>query len=303
MSNDLTTTSNIGGLKRLLESDSIRSKLNDILGERSSVFATSIVQIAQTNNKLSTAEPSSIVGAAITAATLNLPLNNNLGLAYIVPYNVKQPDGTWKTMAQFQIGWKGFVQLALRSGQFVRINATDVKEGEIAFQDRLTGDIDFQWETDSDVRLKLKTIGYVAYFRLVNGFEASLFMTMAEVTAHAKKYSQTFKSGFGNWKDDFESMALKTVLKLLLSKKAPLSVEMQTAVKTDQAAFKGVEETEEIQYIDNEKNEVDPELVRIKSFIEKIETQDDVDFLIGQVPDELEELFNEKLAEKNLKSS
>jgi len=291
----------ISGLKNLLESPTIKNRLADILGKRSSVFATSVIQIAQSNNKLSVAEPSSIVGAAMTAATLDLPLNNNIGFAYIVPYDVKQSDGSKKTMAQFQIGWKGFVQLALRTGQFSRINTTDVREGEIAFMDRLSGDIDFQWEADTDKRLKLPIIGYVAYFRLVNGFEASFYMTKAEVTAHAKKYSQSFRAGFGNWKDDFESMALKTVLKLLLSKKAPLSIEMTRAIETDQATFNDVDETHDIDYIDNETVTVDPELERIREYIENIERQEEADLIRKQVPDELQDLFIEKITEKGLR--
>lgn len=299
MSSELTETG-INGLKKLLDSPSIQKRLNDILGKRASVFATSVIQITQSNALLAQAEPSSIVGAAMTAATLNLPLNNSLGLAYIIPFNSKQPDGSYKVMAQFQIGYKGFRQLALRSGQFVRINATEVKEGEIAFMDRLSGDIDFQWETDSQKRLKLKTIGYVAYFRLKNGYEATFYMTIAELEAHGKKFSQTYKKNFGLWKDDFDSMALKTVLKLLLSKAAPLSIEMQTAIETDQAAFKDEENTQDIDYVDNSKVVIDHEKERIRVYIDQIKTQDDADVISGSVPDDLQEHYDKKIASLGL---
>lgn len=299
MSN-LTTQTQIGGLKSLLESDSIKNKLNDILGKRAPTFATSIIQIAQSNDLLARAEPNSIVAAAMTAATLNLPLNNNLGLAYIIPFKKRNEDGSFKQVAQFQIGYKGFIQLAQRTGQFTRINSTDVRKDEIAFRDRLSGDIDFQWITDDKERLKTPIIGYVAYFRLKNGFEASLYMSMQELTTHGKKFSQTFKKDFGLWKDDFDSMAKKTVLKLLLSKKAPLSIDMQTAVNTDQASFDDVENTEDIDYIDNTEVKIDPEKERILGFIKTIETQDDVDVIRASVPDDMQEVFNEKLKEKGL---
>ena len=132
-------------LNDIFNSETVKNQLQEILGKRASTFATSVIQITQSNSMLQNAVPSSIVGAAMTSATLNLPLNNNLGYAYIIPFNERQKDGSYLTKAQFQIGYKGFIQLAMRSGQFKTIHTTDVKEGEIISRDRLSGEIDFQW--------------------------------------------------------------------------------------------------------------------------------------------------------------
>lgn len=268
-------------VKSLLESEAVRARINEILGKRASTFATSVIQIAQSNSMLATAEPNSVVAAAMTSATLNLALNNNLGYAYIIPFRERQKNNTYLVKAQFQIGYKGFVQLAMRSGQFKTIHATDVKVGEIESRNRLTGEMDFNFIDDDMERNKAQTIGYIAYFKLLNGFEAYHYMSIEEMNIHAKKFSQTFKKNFGLWKDDFLSMALKTVLKLLLSKKAPLSIDMQTAVKTDQASFNNVEDVGDITYIDTKEGEkeVDPTAQRITEMIEEAETQEDLDFI------------------------
>lgn len=238
-------------LKSLLERDDVKSKFRELLGKRSSSFVTSVLQVVASSDQLKHADPMSVMQSAAVAATLDLPLNNNLGFAYIVPYNNRQKDGSYKTVGQFQIGWKGYQQLAQRSGQFVRLNVSDVREGEIKHFDRLSGDIEFQWIQEEEVRRALPVIGYVSYFKLINGFEKSLYMTMGDLKEHAKKYSKTYQKGFGNWVDDFDSMARKTVIKLNLSRNAPLSVEMQTAINVDQAVIKDVE-TEDVEYIDND---------------------------------------------------
>ncbi len=274
-------------VKSLLESENIKNRLSDILGKRSSTFATSVIQIAQSNKLLANAVPESIVGAAMTAATLNLPLNNSLGYAYIIPFNERQKDNSYLTKAQFQIGYKGFIQLAMRSDQFKTLHSTDVRKGEITSRDRLTGEMEFQWIDDDNERNKVPCIGYVAYFKLTNGYEATLFMSMEELNNHGKKFSQTFKKGFGLWKDDFDSMAKKTVLKLLLSKKAPLSIDMQTAVKTDQASFNDTEDIEDISYVDNETVEIDHDLERMKTLVETAETLEDIEFAKQHVTDEV----------------
>lgn len=238
-------------VKALFAKDEVKSKFKEMLGKRAPQFITSVLQIASQNEMLATAEPVSIYQSAAVAATLDLPLNNNLGFAYIVPYNSKQKDGTWKVVAQFQIGAKGFKQLALRSGQFLKINDTDVREGELKHYDRLTGEIEFEWIQDVKTRLSKPIIGYASYFKLLNGFEKTYYMTVDELKDHGLRFSQTFKKGFGLWKDDFDGMARKTVIKLNLSKNAPLSVDMQKAVVTDQAVVNDAE-TVDVEYVDNE---------------------------------------------------
>jgi recombination protein RecT len=265
-------------VKSLLESENVKNRIEEILGKNAATFATSVIQIQQSNKMLVNADPQSIIGAALTSATLNLPLNNSLGYAYLIPFNERQKDGSYMIKAQFQIGYKGFHQLAMRSGQFKTIHATDVKEGEIESRDRLTGEMNFNFIENDDVREKTKTIGYISYFRLLNGFEAYHYMSSNEIEKHAKKFSQTYKKGYGLWKDDLYSMALKTVLKLLLSKKAPLSIDMQKAVETDQASFKN---EDEFDYVDHKTIEVNPEDERILSLLNDVKDQDDLDFIKG----------------------
>ena len=281
-----------GQVQTLLSSENIKKRLNEILGKKASTFSTSIMQIIKSNDMLATAEPNSVVGAAMTAATLDLPLNNSIGFAYIIPFNTKNPDGSKSVKASFQIGYKGFIQLAQRSGQFKTINVSEVKEGEIASRDRMTGEIEFNWIQDDADRLSRKTIGYLGYFSLLNGFEKTMFMSIDELNAHGKKFSKTFNQQYGLWKKDFDSMASKTVIKLLLSKYAPLSIDMQTAVVTDQASFNDAEDIGDITYIDNSETKVDPDLERQRLLLNDLKNQEDFDFARTAITDKtiIEEL-------------
>lgn len=244
-------------VKSFFAQDAIRKKFDELLGKRSSAFMTSVLQIVASNQMLQNAEPASIYNAACIAATLDLPINNALGFAYIIPFG-KQ--------AQFQLGYKGFIQLAQRSGQFQTISATPIYEGQLIKQDPLRG---FQF--DFTVEKTGQPIGYAAYFKLLNGFEKTLYMTTEELRQHGLKFSQTFKKGFGLWKDDFESMAQKTVLKLLLSKFAPLSVEMQTATIVDQSVVNDAD-TLDVTYSDNIEPEADPMQERILELIKNAQS-------------------------------
>lgn len=248
MSTQLTT-------KDFFNRDDVKRKFNELLGERASSFMTSVMQVVSSNDLLKDAEPSSVYQSAMVAATLNLPINNNLGFAYIVPYRTKQQDGTYKVLAQFQLGYKGFIQLSQRSGQFQTMNVTDVREGEIKSHNRLSDEVEFEWMQDQKARLSKKTVAYVAYFKLLNGFEKLHLMYADELESHGKRFSQTYKKGFGLWKDDFDSMSKKTALKLLLSKYAPLSVDMQKAIVSDQAVINNAE-TMDVDYVDNDVYEI-----------------------------------------------
>ena len=228
----------------------VQEKLKELVGKNAPAFATSVLQIVNSNSMLVNADPQTVFSAACMAATLNLPINNNLGFAYIVPFKNNKEN---KIEAQFQLGYKGFIQLAQRSGQFSRIAATPVYEGQLLSANPLLG-----YEFDWSVKPSGNPIGYVAFFKLINGFAAELYMSKEEVMKHANKYSQTAKKGFGVWKDQFEAMALKTVLKLLLSKQAPLSIEMQTAQLADQAIVRDVE-TNDFDYIDHSESVADLE--------------------------------------------
>lgn len=251
--------------KSFFERQDVKAKFADLFKseKKATAFMTSVLQIAMSNEMLKKAEPSSIYQSAMVAATLNLPLNNNLGFAYIVPFNDRKSG---KQLAQFQLGYKGFIQLAQRSGQFKSIYAAPIYEGQIVEENPLDGYV-FDFTKKSTV-----LVGYAAKFKLINGYEATLYMTVDELKKHGTKYSQTFKKGFGLWNDNFDAMASKTVLKLLLSKFAPLSVEMEKAVLSDQAIIIDAE-SNEFEYLDNTKETSEDaskeiERKRILDFIE-----------------------------------
>lgn len=278
-------------IKSLFNRDDVKTKFQEILGKKSTSFITSVLQIVASNDLLQKADPASVYQSAAVAATLDLPLNNSLGFAYIVPYNQKQKDGTYKTVAQFQLGYKGFIQLAQRSGQFKTISATPVYEGQLIEQNPLTGfKFDFTKRT-SDI-----IIGYASYFQLLNGFEKTLFASVDELKAHGVKYSQTFKKGYGLWKDDFEAMAIKTVLKLLLSKFAPLSVDMQKAVITDQSVINDAD-TQDVTYVDNDETIIDKEAERVVLMINDAKNIDELKAVEPYLKDEQVDLFTVKMDE------
>lgn len=282
--NQLTT-------KTLFSQSNVRGKFEEMLGKRAPQFITSVLQIAASNDMLQKADPMSIYNSAAVAATLDLPLNNNLGFAYIVGYNSKQADGNYKVVAQFQMGYKGFIQLAQRSGLFKTISVAPIYEGQLIEENPLTGFVfDFKAKTSE------KIIGYASFFKLLNGFEKTMYMTVEDMRKHGTKYSQTFKKGFGLWKDDFDSMAQKTVLKLLLSKYAPMSIEMQKAVITDQAVILNPD-ANEVSYTDHEEVQIDKEQERMYLLIDAAKTTADLDKLKGKITPEQEDIFNQKYHE------
>ena len=234
-------------LQQLLNSAGIKRRFEELLDNAAPSFISSILTIFNSNPKLRECNPNSILTAAGIAAALKLPINPGLGFAHIVPY---------KGQATFQIGAKGFVQLAMRSGQYRTLNSGAVREGQIADIDFVTGEI-IRGEKISD-----KIVGYLAYMELINGFKKSLYMTVEELQAHAEKYSMSYaydmRSGRKTsvWSTNFDAMAKKTVLKKLLSNYGVISIDQQsaalaTALQADQAAI-----TEEgFRYVDNERDE------------------------------------------------
>lgn len=233
--------------------DTVRSKFKEVLGKNAEGFVSSLLALVKNNDLLLRADSNTVIAAAMQAATLKLPLNQNLGLAFIVPYWNNKAQ---RNEAQFQLGWKGFVQLAERTGQYRTINASVVYEGQVEDIDFITGQIIKGKRTGNEV------IGYVAYIELLNGFSKTLYMTKEEMVSHAKKYSQSFKKDFGVWNDNFDAMALKTVLKHLISKYGIMSIEMESsnlarALAADQAVIDG----NNLSYIDNN-NTIDVQPVR-----------------------------------------
>lgn len=224
MGNELSAQQQPSGVQRvqkLLQSPAIKGRFEEVLGQKAAGFMSSIISAVSSNKYLLECEPMSVISSAAVAASMDLPINQNLGFAHIVPY---------KGVAQFQIGWKGLVQLAMRTGQYKTINATKILEGQIKDLNPFTGEMEFQREAKSD-----KVVGYLLYFKLMNGFEKFYYMTADDCKKHAQKYSAAFKSGYGPWKDDFDSMALKTVVKMGLSKYGILSIQMEKAISVDQA--------------------------------------------------------------------
>lgn len=239
-------------LADIMRSPGIAKKVTEMFGKESIAagFISSVLSIANGNNALRKADPMTVVGAAMVAAQLKLPIVPTIGLAYIVPY---------KGQAQFQIGYKGLIELAERSGQFKCIIDEVVYEGQLISKNRFTGEYVF----DEDAKVSDKVIGYMARFDLINGFSKTIYWSRAEIEAHATKFSQSFRSGYDSpWKSDFDAMARKTVLKALFSKYAPKSIDMQTAITSDQAVVKANETITEqdsaldltnfgVEYIDN----------------------------------------------------
>lgn len=234
----------------ILSQEIVKSRFNDILGKNANAFMSSIISATKSNPTLGECEPNSVISSAVVAATLNLPIQSNLGFAHIVPYNQKDQNGNQTKVAQFQMGYKGFIQLALRTGQYKNINASEVYEGELVNYDRITGEV----ELDTKKKRSEKVIGYVAYFKLLNGFEKMFYLTKEQVQNHGSKYSKSYSNKYGRWQQDFDSMALKTVIKLLLSKYGILSVDMQTAITVDQAIIKDAD-TMEVEYVDTNERE------------------------------------------------
>ena len=258
-------------LKSVLNSPAIKSKFEEMLGKRSASFLSSVISAVSTNKSLASCDPMSVVTAAAIAASVDLPINSSLGFAHIVPYNTKVGKD-WVSMAQFQMGWKGFIQLALRTGQYKTINLTPVYNGQIKKHNHFTGEIELSDDPVTDFTFE-NQVGYLLYFKTINGYEKYFYMTKRECEIHGKKYSQSFKKGYGLWVDNFEAMALKTVAKLGLSKYGVLSIEMQKAIESDQAIIK---EDGTLEYSDNENEvveRVDEAKEKLSSLNEKLKSK------------------------------
>ena len=233
-------------LKSVINDERTKNKFKEMLGNKAAGFLTSLMNTTNGNAQLQQADPNSILKAGAIAATLDLPIDPNLGFAYIVPYNNKG-----KNEAQFQMGYKGFVQLAIRTGQYKRINVTELYEGQFESYDPITDELKY----NLDNRLSDEITHYVAYFQTINGFEKYNVMSKEEIENHAKKFSKTYSYKGSSWQTNFNTMAKKTVLKLLLSKFGILSIEMQTAQKADQAVIREFDNNNiEVEYVDNENN-------------------------------------------------
>ena len=218
-------------LQGMLSTDSIKRRFSEVLGNKAPGFISSIISLGNSTPRLRECDPKTVIGAAAIAASLDLPINPNLGFAWIIPYRDKDRG----MVARFQMGYRGYIQLALRTGQYKTIHVGPAYEGELeepSARERLTGEIRFR----EGGRTSGKITDYVAYFRLVNGFEKWRRMTVEEVTEHAKRFSpDSWKNPRSPWHTDFDAMACKTVLDDLVKHYGILSIEMQKAQESDDA--------------------------------------------------------------------
>lgn len=243
----------ITALKAMLNAESVQQQFQNALGESKSLFIASIIDLCTGDKALQTCEPAAIIKEALRAAVLDLPLTRALGFAYIVVYNntEKRKDANghdvWVKVPTptFIPGYKGYIQLAMRSGQYRVLNADVVYEGELRSHDKLTGEVDINGKRKSD-----KIIGYFAYFQLLNGYTKMMYMSVEEMAAYAKRYAPGIKkettvaqliekandgivSKSVGWMGNFNDMAIKTVIRKLISKFGPMSVKMSNVVASD----------------------------------------------------------------------
>lgn len=265
------STNNLPALKQFFEKENVKAKFADLVGKKSNLFIASVMQLVNSNSYLASATVDSIYQAAYMAAVVGLPINNNLGKAYIVPYSGQ---------AQMQIGWKGFVELGIRSGFYKKIKPTIIYENMFISWDEVEEDLVY----NKNVRGAGKVIGYYAKFELLNGYQKADFWYYDEVYEHGKKYSKAFTKQDAPWVKEFDEMALKTVLKSIL-KYGPMSIEMQQAYEADQAVIVDAEKGE-YSYEDNPESEKDnaakpdaitvPDADRAIKFLESAKTMDQV---------------------------
>ncbi|OQA84373.1 MAG: recombination and repair protein RecT [Bacteroidetes bacterium ADurb.Bin234] len=240
-------------LTGMLSAPSVMKQFENALGKSANAFLASVIDLFNGDTGLQECEPSMVVKEALKAAVLKLPINKSLGFAYIIAFNNSvKVNGKWDKVKTptFQLGYKGYIQLAMRTGQYRTINADVVYEGELQKLNKLTGEIAFDGEKTSD-----KVIGYFCYFELLNGFSKTLYMSVENIANHAKRYSKGLDKEISvenliklanmpfnpdskavGWSGNFHGMAIKTVIRLLLSKYGYLSIEMQEAIANEDEA-------------------------------------------------------------------
>ena len=219
-------------INSMLDGEGMRKRFNELLGKRAPQFISSVISLVNADSALQQAmyeAPGTVIQSALKAAMYDLPIDPALGYAYIVAFKNKKKDQDGRefylTEATFIMGYKGMEQLAIRSGVYSRIpDAVDVREGELKRYDRLTGDAEFSWIEDEDEREKLPIIGYAGYFRLLNGAEKTIYMTQKQIENHEKKNRKGKYMGKG-WREDWDTMARKTVLRRLISKYGLMSID------------------------------------------------------------------------------
>lgn len=268
MANLAPTTGNIKApvqQKNDVEKLSVSAYLNSKIGSalvnnaisdknKAARFVTSLITLASMNPKLKDCDKSTLVSAALNAETLGLVLNNQMGFSYVLPYEDQKNK---RVVAQFQIGWRGIIQLMIRSGQIKKIHVTEVREGELVKFNPIINEFEFNYIVDEEKRLKQPVIGYYCFFETTNGYVQELYWTKEKMEHHAKTYSPGYKNDLKKgtdytfWSKDFDGMAKKTMLKQI-SKFAPMSVDLVRAIESDQAV---INEDGTYNYVDGNDNE------------------------------------------------
>lgn len=237
-----------GTFSVFLTSDAVKNKINEVVGGRDGQrFMTQILSAVTNNPALQECQQMTILNCAFLGESLKLSPSPQLGQYYMVPFKDNKNN---RTVATFQLGYKGYIQLAIRSGQYKKLNVLAIKEGELIKYDPLNEEIEVNLMEDEELRENATTVGYYAMFEYVNGFRKTMYWSKAKMEAHAIKYSMGYKAkkGYTFWEKDFDGMAYKTLLRQLISKWGIMSIEMQNAIEKDMAF---VDEKGKPTYVDN----------------------------------------------------
>lgn len=241
-------------MNSILDGEGMRKRFNDLLGKRAPQFVSSVVSMVNADKTMQMAfyeAPMTVIQAALKAASFDLPIDQNLGYAYIVPFkNYKKDIGKSVYEATFILGWKGMHQLALRTGAYKTINVIDVREGELESYNRLTEEVKINFIEDEEERESKPVIGYLGYYRLVNGAEKTIYMSIKQIEAHEQKFRKGQNMGKG-WREDFDAMARKTVYRKLIGKWGVMSIDYRTVGEGQQIADALAADAEQEKAIDN----------------------------------------------------
>lgn len=245
-----------GMLSSILDRENYRKRFDELLGKRAPQFISSIVSLVNADTKLQQAfaqSPITVIQSALKAATYDLPIDPALGYAYIVPFNNKKSDGSTVMEATFIPGYKGLIQLALRTGVYKTLNVIDIREGELKTFDRLTEEKTLVFVEDEEERVKLPIVGYMGYFKLLNGTEKTIYRTIPQLNAHERKFRKGERMGKG-WRENYEDMCKKTVLRELIGKWGLMSIDYRTydeqTIALAQAVAEGTpDNAEEVDYV------------------------------------------------------
>ena len=261
-----------------IQTDAYKKLINNTLGDpkRANKFIASISSAVATNPQLQKCDAGSILSGALLGEALNLSPSPQLGQFFLVPYDKKQKiNGEWvvvESNAQFQLGYKGYIQLAIRSGQYKDIDVIDVREGEYLGRDKITGKHQFEFIENEVERENKPIIGYMAYFEYLNGFYKNIYWSKEKMQKHALEYSQAYASDvkkgttYSFWSKDFNGMAFKTMLRQLISKWGVMSVEIQEAITKDMSVVK---EDGSFDYVDNQPTVSTPNVEEIKNEVKE----------------------------------